>query len=261
MSDHLIAVGIGNTSVKLGCTDHNTSAAPPAWTCRYELPTSGFSPEQLRRLLPDSPDSPARWLVASVQRAIEQQVCQWVKAARPNDKYFLLSHRDLPIAIDVEQPERVGMDRLATAVAANRLRQAAEAAVVVDAGTALTVNLVTADGVFRGGVILPGFKLTAKALAEGTDLLPLIVADLNADPPPVVGKSTEAAIRSGLFWGSVGAVRELVDRMSQDVHSPVRVFVTGGDAQRLAGYLAPDARFVPDLVLIGIASSSLAFDS
>jgi type III pantothenate kinase len=255
MSDHLIAVGIGNTSVKIGCTRRATSEAPPDWTCRHELTTADFHSDLLPSMLPVGT---SRWLVASVQRTIEQQLSQWVRATRPADTYHQLTYRDLPISIDVQQPERVGMDRLAAAVAANRLRLPNQAAVVVDAGTALTVNFITADGTFRGGVILPGFKLTAKALAEGTDLLPLITADLNADPPAVVGKTTESAIRSGLFWGSVGAVRELVDRMSQEAASPVQVFVTGGDAQRLAEYMSPNARFVPDLVLIGIASSSLA---
>jgi type III pantothenate kinase len=172
----------------------------------------------------------------------------------------LLTFQDLPIQLDVEAPERVGMDRLAAAVAANRLRQATRPAVVVDAGTAITVNLITSDGVFRGGVILPGFRLTTKALAEGTDLLPLITSDWNADPPTVVGRTTESAIRSGLFWGTVGAVRELVGRMASDLSAPPQVFVTGGDAKRLASFMAPDARFVPDLVLIGIASSLPALE-
>ena len=255
MSVTVVAVGIGNTSVKIGVTDNCSRHELPCWSQRHEFATADFGLESLSDL---PADRNLCWLVASVQRTVEQQVRDWVTGSRPADEYHLLTCRDLPIHIDVEEPERVGMDRLAAAVAANRLRKADQAAIVVDAGTAITVNLITADGVFRGGVILPGFKLTTKALADGTDLLPWIATDLTADPPPVLGKSTEAAIRSGLFWGSVGAVRELVSRMGHEIDSRIQVFVTGGDAQRLANYMAPDARFVPDLVLIGIASCCLA---
>jgi type III pantothenate kinase len=213
--------------------------------------SSVFQPPLLAELLPQGT---SQWLVASVQREAEGRLREWVSGQRPGDAYRRLSDRDMPLVIDVESPERVGLDRLAAAVAANRLRQSDRAAVVVDAGTAITVNLVTADGVFRGGVILPGFKLTAQALAEGTDLLPLVTDYGLAEPPPVIGRSTEGAIRSGLFWGNVGAVRELVARVARDLDRPPQVFVTGGDAQRLSGFITPDAQFVPDLVLIGIAA-------
>jgi type III pantothenate kinase len=126
----------------------------------------------------------------------------------------------------------------------------------VDAGTAITVDLVSADGAFEGGVILPGFRLTAKALAEGTDLLPHVDHDPAAAPPPVVGKSTAAAIRSGLFWGQVGAVRELTHRIAGELACSPQLFVAGGDAERLAGFL-PQARVVPELVLAGIALVAL----
>jgi type III pantothenate kinase len=89
-------------------------------------------------------------------------------------------------------------------------------------------------------------------LAEGTDLLPQVDYDPAADPPPVVGKTTVAAIRSGLFWGQVGAVRELVRRMSDELGAVPQVFVAGGDAERLAAFL-PQAQVVPELVLAGIA--------
>lgn len=252
----LIAIGLGNTSVKAGSTESDPSESLPIWKERREYPTHSFDPSDLGPLLTSASH---RWLVASVQRKAERRLADWVRECRPDDEYCLLAHPDLPIAIDVLQPDRVGLDRLAAAVAANRLRDAGRPAVVIDAGTALTVNLVTADGVFRGGVILPGFKLITSALAERTDLLPLITPDLSAENPPVIGKSTEAAIQSGLYWGTVGAVRELVARITQELQAAPQLFVTGGDAQRLARHMAADARFVPDLVLIGIVSSSKAW--
>ena len=180
-------------------------------------------------------------------------MAEWVRQHRPQDHYRLLTHEQLPIEIRVDHPEQVGTDRLLAAVAVNRLRQPDRAAVVIDAGSAITVDLVAADGAFEGGVILPGFRMVARALAHGTDLLPLVEQFFDEQTPPVVGKSTVAAIRSGLFWGSVGAVRELVSRMSQPLAHEPQLFVGGGDAQRLADFLSSQARVVGELVLAGIA--------
>ena len=91
------------------------------------------------------------------------------------------------------------MDRLAAAVAANRLHQNCPA-VVVDAGTAITVDSVAVDGVFQGGIIMPGMRMMLRSLATGTDLLPLIEAGFSDAIPDVIGRSTEDAIRSGVFW-------------------------------------------------------------
>jgi type III pantothenate kinase len=249
MTTPLLAVGIGNTTVKLGLTTAPLVGDWPVWSQRLEVATVDFDPASLANLLPNAA---VEWRVASVQRSVEKKLRDWLRGYRTSDRYQLLRQVDMPIRFNVEAPHRVGLDRIAAAVAANRLRDPRRPAVVVDAGTAITVNLVTADGVFQGGVILPGFTLTAKALAVGTDQLPLVTADLNAEPPRVVGKSTDEAIRSGLFWGNVGAVKEILERMHQEMTGVPQVFVTGGDARRLAGYISADARFIPDLVLAGI---------
>ena len=250
MTAPIVAVGIGNTSVKVGVTA-GVDGEWPNWTTRQEIPTASFDAQQLAAILPSES---VRWCIASVQRSVESNLRDWVRLNRDQDSYRLLTFHELPIEIRVDAPERVGPDRLAAAVAANRLRHG-NPAVVIDAGTAITVNLIGANGAFEGGVILPGFTLTAKALAGGTDLLPLVTADLNSDPPDVLGKSTEAAIRSGLFWGNVGAVREIVARLTAKLNVTPQIIVTGGDARRLAGFVSQDAKFVPDLVLAGIVFS------
>ena len=96
-----------------------------------------------------------------------------------------------------------GIDRLVDAVAANRLRKSHRPAAIVDVGTAITVDLVAADGAFLGGSILPGIALSARALHEFTDLLPLVDVGELVEPPPALGTDTEAAMRSGLFWGAM----------------------------------------------------------
>jgi len=244
----LIAVGIGNTTIKLGVADVEADQ----WRLMHEWETAEFD---LSEVAGELPKGSCRWRVASVHRAAEQSLHQWQQASRSRDDYLALSHKDLPLEINVEAPERVGMDRLIAAVAANQRRDGNRPAVIVDAGTAITVDLIDVEGVFQGGVILPGFRLSARALADGTDLLPIVDATFRTEAPRVIGKSTTAAIRSGLFWGGVGAIRELVARTAAELQTSPQIFVTGGDAERLTSYLAADAQFVSDLVLRGIVLS------
>jgi type III pantothenate kinase len=151
----------------------------------------------------------------------------------------------------VDFPDRGGADRLLAAVAASALREPSRAAIVIDAGSAVTVDLVNHEGVFQGGVIWPGRAMMTQALAGNTDALPLITSPLEEEPPPIVGHSTDKAIRSGLFWGNVGAVREFVTQIKRALPHEPDVFVTGGDAAQLARYACPEARRVADLVLAG----------
>jgi len=250
MSDApLIAVDIGNSSTKIGwqfeLTDSNEL---PVAAVTRSFVTGQQPPDELRQVLPRER---CRWHIASVHREGTRILQAWLQANRSHDEIRLLTHHDLPIAARLEFPDRVGLDRLAAAVAAKLLRSSGAPAIVVDAGSAITVDLVAANGAFEGGVILPGFRMSAEALSSA-DLLP--VAQFSPDEiPAVVGKSTEGAIRSGLFWGAVGAVREIIDRMSASLDRQPEIFVTGGDLRRLAEHLGDDASFVPNLVLSGIA--------
>jgi type III pantothenate kinase len=263
----LIAVDIGNSATKIGWFDDAAGAVRIAPDTRLPViaDTRSFVTGQTppAELLAALPAQRCRWCISSVHGEGARLLTEWVRIHRPADDVRLLSFRDLPIAIRVEFPDRVGLDRLAAAVAANLVRQRHRPAIVIGAGSAITVNLVTAEGIFAGGAILPGFRLAAEALFGGTERLPLATLAPGEEPPSVVGTHTEAAIRSGLFWGSVGAVREIVSRMSSQLavasgagQGP-EIFVTGGDLRQFATYLGGDARFVPNLVLCGVAVSSL----
>jgi type III pantothenate kinase len=168
-----------------------------------------------------------------------------------------IAFADVPLVVEVDAPERVGMDRLMGAVAADRLRPADRPAIVVDLGTATKVCLLTDVGAFVGGAILPGLAMSARALEEQTDALPHVDVERWQRPPQPLGKSTVPAIESGIFWGTVGAVRELVGQLSKSLASPPAVFITGGWSPLVAKVLAEDAsldlRHVPHLVLSGVA--------
>jgi type III pantothenate kinase len=254
----LVAVDIGNSRVKLGLFDRlpqgdslagrATTIPEPTWTTSYatqaEVEATFFS---------QMPPEGCNWLLCSVNSGGSERLTDWIRTHRPADELRVLGYRDLPLEVHVEAPERVGLDRLCAAVAANALRRRERAAIVVTSGTAVTVNLVDASGAFLGGAILAGYRMQAEALFQRAEQLPLVQFSPASDPPPAVGTNTDQAIQSGLFWGSVGAVRELIDQMARRCRSEPEIFVTGGDVQRLAATLGGDVRFVPDLVLTGIA--------
>ena len=259
MTAPLLAVDIGNTTVKIGLfaarVEHFTASAThlavlPTPDRILESPTADLALENLSAQLPAEP---ARWFVSSVHRPGERRLADWLRMHRPADEYRVLTYRDVPLRIAVDSPERVGFDRLATAVAANALRSPDRSAVIVDVGTALKVHVVSAAGEFLGGAIAPGLHMAAKALQGETDLLPHVPVTLGESPPPVIGTNTAAAIRSGLYWGTIGAARELLARAVAEQPHPPDVFITGGDAQVLATLLHPNARFIPHLCLSGIA--------
>ncbi len=135
----------------------------------------------------------------------------------------------VPMDMDVKEPDRVGLDRLLGAFAA--WRRVGRACVVIDCGTATTVNVVSAKGVFLGGAIFPGPAVLARALARGTAQLPEVAPGPAAS---AVGKSTEEAIRAGAWFGWQGGVLALLGAALSEVGDDAPVFLTGGDRDALA---------------------------
>lgn len=259
-----IAVDIGNSRMKLGRFVPAAEAASPEPVDSFDLPiahaTGEFDKERLAAWCDSHAANEAEWLVASVHRAAAERLTAAVgelsKSMHRNWRLRTLTFRDVPLEIRVDAPERVGIDRLAAAVAADRLRRTDRAAIVVDAGSAITVDLIDERGAFCGGAILPGIAMSARALEEQTDALPRVPLDHLTHPPSALGKSTVAAIEAGLYWGAVGAVRELIHRLAAPLSLPPDVFLTGGASPDVAKVLAESetwpVRCMPHLVLSGI---------
>ena len=247
----VVAVDVGNARVKLGLfpVEAGERFPEPAAT----LALDGRRPEldRIGAWLKECSEAQAGWWIASVNRPAATRLLDWIRERRPADPTTLLSAGDLPLVVELARPDMVGVDRLLDAVAANHLRQRDRPAVVVDVGTAITVDLVSAEGAFRGGAILPGIAMSARAMHEFTDLLPLIEMAELSEPPAALGTVTVEAIRSGLFWGAVGAIGRLIEQLAGD--DEPQVFLTGGAGPAVAELLGRSARPVPHLTLAGIA--------
>jgi type III pantothenate kinase len=130
---------------------------------------------------------------------------------------------ELGIEVLVDRPEEVGADRLANTVAAHE--RYVGPLIVLDFGTATTFDVVDADGNYCGGVITPGINLSLEALHQAAAKLPRVAV---ARPKRVIGKGTVEAMQSGIFWGYVGMIEGLVERIQGEFGAPMKVIATGG---------------------------------
>lgn len=155
----------------------------------------------------------------------------------------------LPIGVEYSTPSTLGLDRLALAAGAERVCPG-ECVAVVDAGTAVTIDVVDAEGVFRGGRITSGMHLRFEALHHFTAALPLVS---ERGDTPLLGYSTDTAIRSGVVLGLADEVVETFRRYKEHFGCS-RLLLTGGDAPVLSPFIVNriPADHVPDLMALGL---------
>jgi len=247
----LIAVDVGNSRVHFGYFPNfdAKSVSGPTLTFSYLTAEPDFA--ALQAWLPND-NLP--WHAVSVHRQAVESLRRFVRAELQSD-FQQLTHVELGLATSLPNPEKIGADRLAAALVAKHMKQPDFAAIVVDAGTAITVDVVSPEGVFQGGAILPGMRVIAKALAHETDMLPEVMVGLQSPPDPI-GTNTTKALQSGLYWGAVGAVRETIARTRMQLATDsIQLFLAGGDVKYLAQWMDGPLDIVSDIVLRGVALS------
>src|ERR687898_2943724 len=164
---------------------------------------------------------------------------------------FYVVNADMRTGLDnrYDDPEAVGADRIVNAVAAGK--HYGFPAIIVDIGTATTVEAVDADGNYLGGAILTGLYVALDALVARTAKLPSV--DLNVDPPRAIATNTPDSIRSGFVYGYAGAIDALVRRSREELgEEDVRVVATGGPARAIVRHCREIEAFDPDLTLKGL---------
>jgi type III pantothenate kinase len=253
-SINLLAISIGNSRTKLG------AFVDGKLTDTFAL-DNGKLAEQLRDSI-DRTFTPLRCkddvpvLLASVNPALTPSIVDAVTSVigRPPSRVDV--DLQIPIGRQLDREALVGEDRLLNAAAAYDVLK--QACVVVDAGTAMTIDFVDGAGTFHGGAIVPGARMMLDALHQRTAQLPEVEP---VAPKEAIGHNTVDAMLSGMFHGLRGTVRELTERFAEQVGSFPVVIATGGDADLLFhGYELVD-RVVPDLTLMGLAiTASVAMD-
>ncbi|MCA9133843.1 MAG: type III pantothenate kinase [Planctomycetales bacterium] len=259
----------------------------PAWLLEVER----FVAEQFAaRHIAES--APALWMISSVRRDASKLLLNYLES-RADCRVELVGYASLPLKIEVESPEKVGIDRLLAALAAIALTPQ-RPLLVVQAGSAVTVDLVSAfvaesrsldtpplDNVllpavgdspgaapapwatFEGGAILPGVPMMLRLLGQGADMLPEVEADELVDLPPLPGRNTEQAMRCGTASALVGGVWHLIQRYRQEYGEDLPVILSGGDGMRLSPYVEQPRIMETHLVHRGLLrlAEQLAADS
>lgn len=250
----LLAIDVGNTNVSLGVFDARTG--DPHLIHHWRMATHREQTSDEVAVTLRSLFEPARGIASSdVTHSIISSV---VPPLLPIWERVCVKLFDAPplvvgpgtrtgMPVRYENPHEVGADRIVNSVAALELMGAP--VVAVDFGTATTFDCVSARGEYLGGAIFPGIHIAMEALFERASMLHRVEV---VRPRSVIGKTTTAALQSGLLYGYAGMVDAMVARIRAELGQEARVVATGGLAQRIASETQCIERVEPFLTLEGL---------
>ncbi|MCU6435718.1 type III pantothenate kinase [Undibacterium sp. Jales W-56] len=197
-------------------------------------------------------------LVSNVAGAeLKARIASQLQLAAPQiqPEWFASSEQAAGLRNAYRHPAQLGCDRFAAAIAAHALYPAHNL-IVATCGTATTIDAISADGVFRGGMILPGLKLMAQSLAKNTAQLPQVAESISLEH--LFADHTETAIVSGCINAQVGAIERAVARWKIQQQQDVICLISGGAATYLLPHLGISCQHVDNLVLTGLALAASA---
>jgi type III pantothenate kinase len=242
----LITLDIGNTHIVLGLYQAKKLKA------HYRLATRAMTADEAGLLMAQISAAErvkkfTGMAICSVVPALTGPFVQMAKDKLHLDPLVVDGETKTGIIMRYENPRQVGADRVVNAVAAHA--RFGGPVIVVDAGTATTVDVVTEKGEYLGGAIAPGIETGAEELFRRAARLHRV--DL-AKPRDVIGRNTAESIRSGIYYGAIGGIDEIVSRIQQELKRPARVIATGG----LCEFISRDSRTIthwdPYLTLDGL---------
>lgn len=249
----LLAIDVGNTSTVAGL--HEASSWVAVWrrATRWddtedEIAAWFQSVFSLSRIEPRLRGVAVASVVPQLNDTYARFATKWLDL----EARFLSGGEPLGIEVLYEPASAVGADRLANALGA--LDKFDPPLIVVDFGTATTLDAVSREGAYVGGAILPGVSVASEALFARTAKLPQIEF---AAPERAVGRNTVESLQAGTMFGYAGAINELVRRFKAELGEEVRVIGTGGFGAKFVGLCDSIEVFEPNLTLDGIR---IAFD-
>jgi type III pantothenate kinase len=238
----ILAVDIGNTNINIGsfqgkklishfCVDNKSLINQKA-----AFPLNSSLLNQTKNIL-----------IASVNPKMEPLLYKHL--GKEHKKKLLKIGREIKLNMPVlvDNPQKVGIDRLLNTLAA--YRRTKTSTIVIDFGTAITIDIVSKNGEFLGGLILPGIRTSAYALNKQTALLPEVVIKRTKN---IIGKNAEDAIKAGIYFGTVGSIIHII-REIRKVHGDMqKIIATGGDAKTFKKDISEIDKVIPHLTLEGI---------
>lgn len=246
----LLAIDVGNTHMTVGvyqdqsllCTWRLNSNAH-ATADEIGLQLLGLLRLDARRL-----DQVIGVCIASVVPALDSPLIEASKRYLKHAPVIVGPDVKLGIANRYKKPEEVGADRLVNAVAVHALYR--KPAIVVDFGTATTFDCVSARGDYLGGAICPGLESAGEWLATHTAKLPRVT--FSSAPSFAMGRTTKESLQSGLFWGYIGLVEGLLQRLTREMRARPLVVATGGLSTVIGPHIKGVSQINPELTLEGL---------
>ncbi|MGK2859279.1 MAG: type III pantothenate kinase [Thermoanaerobaculia bacterium] len=223
--DTLLVIDVGNSNIVLGVYEDDRllnswrlATSRDRTADEYGILATQLLGEELRSSVRGA-------IVSSVVPPLHYTIRTMVQSCFGIDPVFVEAGIKTGLSIKTENPLEVGADRIVNAVAAHQLYGGTM--IVVDFGTATTFDLVTAKAEYRGGVIAPGLSISAEALFMRAARLPRVEI---RRPAHLVGTNTVASMQSGLFWGYIGLVEGIIQRIRGEEPAVERVVATGSFA-------------------------------
>jgi type III pantothenate kinase len=241
----ILAIDAGNSRVKWGWLEHDAGGTRWASIATVSLIEFAASSDHINPFSVTHED-PERIVISNVAgEGAHQLLVNWTSIFDAEPLWLRAEAERCGVKNRYERPELLGPDRWAALIAARALHTGA--CLVVNAGTATTVDLLTADGSFLGGAILPGVELMRFVLHEHTGRLPIQEGSYRDAP-----RNTVDAIESGCRHAQAGAV-ERIFRVFRDMGATPLCIVAGGAGRTLVDQLSMPRRYVENLVLDGLA--------
>ena len=255
----LLAIDCGNTNTGFAVFDNNscigkwrTSTNPNRTADEYAVWLT-----QLLALKSLSLKDINSIIIANVVPETEfnlQYLCEQYFFLQP----MIVGDKDLNLGIDIhiDEPSELGADRIVNAVGANDLYKGP--LIIIDFGTATTFDITESDGSYAGGLIVPGINLSLEALYNAASRLPRITIEpqpkskTSNDTYSIIGKSTKTAMRSGIFWGYIGLIEGIIERVKGEYNTPMQTVATGGLAPVFAGSTAAIDFVDQDITIHGL---------
>jgi type III pantothenate kinase len=228
----LLALDAGNTNITIGIfRDGELADHRRLRTVREQTSDEwGILLMSLLRYASLDPAQITGIIVSSVVPPLNSPLAEMAQRYFGMEAMFVTAKTDTGLRILYENPSDVGADRIVNSVAA--LHKYGGPCVIVDLGTAITFDAVSAQSEYLGGIIAAGIGISAEALFSRTARLPLV--DFRK-PGRVIGTNTVASMQSGLYYGAIGAIDGIIERLIGELGPDTQTIATGGQAQLIAG--------------------------
>lgn len=245
----ILTIDVGNTNIVLGCVENGRVLATSRIATNRNDLANDFALKIRQACELDGIDYTGfeGAIMSSVVPQVNMPIKNAVKKLTGLDCLIVGAGLKTGMNIKIDDPATLGADLITGAVGA--VSKYAPPLVFADMGTATTIFAIDREGAFRGGAIIPGVKLSYRALSAGASLLPEISIE---SPKKCISTNTVDCMTSGAVYGAAAMLDGMIERMEEELGEPVTAVATGGIARHIIPYCKRKIEFEPDLILNGL---------